>query len=189
MIRAGQQVPRCGEKVKSMNRTIAFIVVAGLVMGCTSVGGKADQKTDIGRTEKGEAVIAAMLSSKTLSISIRCDPGKVYAFASNPGNLPKWAKGLGTSVKKHGADWIVDTPQGPVKVRFADKNTFGVLDQYVTTASGAEVYVPLRVLSNGPGSEVIFTLFRSPEMSDEKYAGDMKLVEQDLRTLKDILEK
>jgi hypothetical protein len=39
----------------------------------------------------------------------------------------------------------------------------------------------MRVLANGPGSEVIFR-------SDEKYAGDVRLVERDLRTLKTILE-
>ena len=174
--------------VTKKGQAIVFVVVAGLVMGCAFVGRKADQ-ADIERTKKGEAAMATMLSSRTLSVSIACPPGKVYEFVSNPENLPKWAKGLGKSGRKDGVDWIVDTPQGPMKVRFADKNNFGVLDHYVTTASGVEVYVPLRVLSNGPGSEVIFTLFRLPEMSDEKYAEDMKLVEQDLRTLKDILEK
>jgi hypothetical protein len=149
-------------------------------------------KTDASGIEKNgqeERAMATMVSTKTLSVSIGCEPGKAYEFVSNPENLPKWAKGLGTSVKKQGADWIVDTPQGPVKVRFADRNNFGVLDHYVTTASGVQVYVPLRVLSNSPGSEVIFTLFRLPGMSDEKYAEDMKLVERDLKTLKDILEK
>ena len=174
--------------VTKKGQAIVFVVVAGLVMGCAFVGRKADQ-ADIERTKKGEAAMATMLSSRTLSVSIACPLGKVYEFLSNPENFPKWAKGLGKSVRKDGADWIVDTPQGPMKVRFADKNNFGVLDHYVTTDSGVEVYVPLRVLSNGPGSEVIFTLFRLPEMSDEKYAEDMKLVEQDLRTLKDILEK
>jgi hypothetical protein len=47
----------------------------------------------------------------------------------------------------------------------------------------------MRVLANGSGSEVVFTLFRLPDMSDEKYAEDMQLVERDLRGLKDILEK
>jgi hypothetical protein len=59
----------------------------------------------------------------------------------------------------------------------------------VTTTSGVEVYVPMRVLANGSGSEVVFTLFRLPDMSDEKYAEDMQLVERDLRGLKDILEE
>lgn len=133
--------------------------------------------------------MATMFASRTLSVSIGCPPSKVYEFVSNPENLPKWAKGLGKSVRKADGDWLVDTPQGPVKVRFARKNELGVLDHYVTTAQGAEVYVPLRVIANGFGSEVLFTLFRSPEMSEEQYAEDQMLVEQDLRTLKDILEE
>ena len=133
--------------------------------------------------------MATMFASRTLSVSIRCHPSKVYEFVSNPENLPKWAKGLGKSVRKIGADWIVDTPQGPVKVRFAEKNNLGVLDHYVTTAQGVEVYVPLRVISNDSGSEVLFTVFRLPEMSEEQYAEDLKLVEQDLGTLKVILEE
>jgi hypothetical protein len=84
---------------------------------------------------------------------------------------------------------MVDTPQGPVKIRFADENRFGVMDHTVTTPSGVEVHVPMRVLANGSGSEVLFTLFRLPGMSEEKYAEDMRLVEGDLRALKELLEK
>jgi pimeloyl-ACP methyl ester carboxylesterase len=140
-----------------------------------------------GNQEKGTA-IPSMFASRTVSVTIGRPPGKVYEFASNPENLPKWAKGLGTSVSKQGADWIVDTPQGPMKIRFAENNAFGVLDHHVTTTAGSEVYVPIRVLPNGTGSEVIITLFRSPDMTDEKYAEDMRTVERDLRTLKDLLE-
>lgn len=130
-----------------------------------------------------------LLPSRTLSVSIRCSPEEVYEFVTNPQNLPKWAQGLGQSVRKQGPDWMVDTPQGPMKVRFTDQNRFGVMDHTVTTPSGVEVYVPMRVLPNVSGSEVIFTLFRLPDMTDEQYAEDMRLVERDLRALKDLLEK
>jgi hypothetical protein len=169
-------------------RAIVFSFVAGMMVGCATVGTKMEYR-GIEKTNKGEAAMAAMLVSRTLSVSIGRHPGKVYEFVSDPENLPKWAKGLGESVKKQGTDWIVDTPQGQMKLKFVEKNNFGVLDHYVTTASGMEIYVPLRVLANGTGSEIIFTLFRSPDMTDEKYAEDMKLVEQDLRTLKDLLEE
>jgi len=129
-----------------------------------------------------------IVTSRTLTVSINCPPSKVYDFVSNPKNLPKWATGFCKSVRKSNGDWIVDTPQGPMKIRFVEKNDLGVLDHYVTPAPGVEVYVPMRVLSNGSGSEVIFTLFRSPDMSDEKYAEDIGLVERDLKTLKKILE-
>ena len=171
-----------------MYRSIILTVVAGLIIGCATIGKKVDNR-EIERTKTGEEIPAMMLASRTLSVTIGRHPNEVYEFVSNPGNMPKWAKGLGKTIRKHGSDWIVDTPQGPMIIRFAERNKFGVLDHYVTTASGVEIYVPMRVLSNGTGSEVIFTLFRLPEMSDEKYAEDLKLVEQDLQSLKDLLEK
>jgi hypothetical protein len=133
--------------------------------------------------------MATMFTSRTLSVSIGRNPNEVYEFVSNPENLPKWAQGLGKSVRKQGTEWIVDTPQGPMKIRFAEKNPFGVLDHYLTTASGVVVYVPMRVVSNGTGSEVIFTLLQLPDMPDEKFDQDMKLVEKDLGTLKELLGK
>jgi len=132
--------------------------------------------------------VAALLKSRTLSVAINCDPGRVYEFVSKPENLPKWAKMFCRSIKKSNGGWIVETPQGPVKVRFTRKNEFGILDHYVNPAPGVEVFVPMRVVPNGSGSEVIFTLFQLAGMSDEKCAEDIRWVEQDLKTLKRILE-
>ena len=132
--------------------------------------------------------MAKTLRSQTLSIAIESDPAKVYGFVFNPGNLPKWAKTFCKSVTKLNDDWIIDTPRGSMKVRFVEKNGFGVLDHYVNPAPEIEVYVPMRVLPNGSGSEVIFTLFRLPDMSDERFAEDVGMVERDLKTLKNVLE-
>ena len=133
--------------------------------------------------------MATVLESRTLNITIACPPRKVYDFVSNPENLPRWAAGLGKSVRESDAGWIVETPQGPVQIRFAEKNDFGVLDHYVTTAQGIEIYVPMRVVPNGSGSEVIFTLFKMPGMSDQQFAEDAGMVERDLKALKSVLER
>jgi hypothetical protein len=133
--------------------------------------------------------MTTLLQSRTLSISIGCRPDKVYVFVSNPENLPRWAAGLCKSIRKSGAGWIVETTQGPMNVRFVKNNDLGVLDHYVTPAPGVEVYVPIRVLPNGSGSTVLFTLFQLPGMSDEKYAEDAGLVTRDLETLKRVLER
>lgn len=130
-----------------------------------------------------------MFESRILNATIACPPRKVYEFVSNPENLPQWAAGLCKSVRKLDGGWIAETPQGPAKIRFAEKNALGVLDHYVTTAQGVEIYVPMRVVPNGSGSEVIFTLFRMPGMSDKQFAEDAGLVERDLKTLKSILER
>lgn len=132
--------------------------------------------------------MAATLQSRTLSIPIQCPPGRVYEFASNPENLPQWAAGLCKSVRKTESGWIVETPQGPMGVRFVEKNPFGVLDHYVNVAPDVEVYVPMRVLANGSGSELVFTLFRQPDMSDADFARDAESVERDLGTLKCLME-
>jgi len=133
--------------------------------------------------------MTTLLQSRTLSISIGCRPDKLYVFVSNPENLPRWAAGLCKSIRKSGAGWIVETTQGPMNVRFVKNNDLGVLDHYVTPVPGVEVYVPIRVLPNGSGSTMLFTLFQLPGMSDEKYAEDAGLVTRDLETLKRVLER
>ena len=47
-------------------------------------------------------------------------------------------------------------------------------------SSGAVIFVPMRVIKNGEGSEVIFTLFQTADMPDDKFAEDAKSVKQDL---------
>jgi hypothetical protein len=110
-------------------------------------------------------------------------------FASNPENLPKWAAGLSGSITKVDEDWIAESPMGTVKVKFAEKNKFGVLDHDVTLPSGVKVCNPMRVFSNNDGSELVFTLYRRPEVSDQEFAEDAKAVEKDLAKLKTLLEK
>jgi hypothetical protein len=112
----------------------------------------------------------------------------VYGFMSAPENFPKWASGLGKSLTKTDGVWIAETQHGPMKVRFTERNSFGVLDHYVIPEPGREIYIPMRVISNGTGSEVLFTLFRLPEMSDEKFAQDAEWVKRDLDALKNLLE-
>jgi hypothetical protein len=113
----------------------------------------------------------------------------VYAFVANPENLPLWAMGLGQSVERSGDEWIVQTPGGPATIRFAGENAFGVLDHTVSPAPGVEVVVPMRVVPNGSGSEVLFTLFQLPSMSEEQFAEDARLVERDLAALKRVMER
>lgn len=129
-----------------------------------------------------------MMQSRTISVSIALPPRQVYAFASNPENLPQWAPAFCKSVGRMNGEWVVETPDGPMTIQFQKKNEFGILDHTVRLPSGVEIVNPMRVISNGAGSEVIFTLFRAPDMTEQKFAEDAKWVECDLHTLKRILE-
>jgi hypothetical protein len=132
--------------------------------------------------------MAATFESRTLSVRINRASQDVYDFASVPTNFPKWASGLSKSIARVNDEWIAATPQGPLKVRFTERNSFGVLDHYVSPEPGVEVYIPMRVIANGTGSELIFTLFRLSDMADEKFAEDAEWVMRDLNALKSLLE-
>jgi hypothetical protein len=109
--------------------------------------------------------------TKKLSVSIDRPADEAYEFLCVPENFARWASGM----------------QG-ASVRFSERNRHGVLDHAVRTEQGVEVYVPLRVLPRGARCELELTLFRSPDMSDEKFAADAQWVMKDLLAAKRLLE-
>jgi hypothetical protein len=122
-----------------------------------------------------------------LSVSIDCSAAEAYEFLCLPENFPKWASGLG-SLSKAGGEWMAQTPKGPMKISFSQRNSLGVLDHWVFPASNVVIYVPMRIVANGPGSELIFTLFRLPGVKREQFDADAEWVLRDLRAAKRILE-
>ncbi|QCI69369.1 SRPBCC family protein [Phreatobacter stygius] len=128
------------------------------------------------------------LETRIIHVSIARDWRAVYDFAAEPANMPRWAAGLGRNFARAGEVWTADGPGGPVTIRFAPRNHFGVLDHVVTLRSGVDVAVPLRVVQNGGGAEVIFTLFRQPGMSPADLARDAEAVTRDLNSLKALME-
>ncbi len=127
--------------------------------------------------------------ARHISVSIDRPPAEVYAFASNPENLPRWAAGLsGGSIEQVDGEWISESPMGRVRIAFAKQNEFGVLDHDVTLPSGETFHNPMRVVPNDNGSELSFTLFHRASMSDEDFERDAATVHDDLLRLKGILE-
>jgi len=129
-----------------------------------------------------------IFKSLHISVSINRPVDEVYEFASNPENLPRWAAGLSGSIKNVNGDWIAESPMGSVIIKFAERNAFGILDHDVTLPSGEKVYNPMRVFPNNDGSELIFTLYQRPGVSEQMFAEDAKMVAKDLEKLKSLLE-
>ena len=107
----------------------------------------------------------------------------------DPANLPEWGPGLGSAMENVGGQWFVETPVGRVGFAFVERNPYGVLDHEVTLPSGEVIYNPMRVVPDGDGCEAVFTLRRSPGMSDEEFERDAKAVAGDLARLKEIVEE
>ena len=126
--------------------------------------------------------------SMQISESIDRPAAQVYDYAADPAHLPEWAPGLGRSVENVDGRWFVETPAGRAGVAFVERNEFGVLDHEVTLPSGDVIYNPMRVVPNGDGCEVVFSLRRLPGMSSEDFERDAGLVQADLTRLRQVLE-
>ena len=130
----------------------------------------------------------ARMNSQTIAVSIGVPPARVYEYASNPANLPAWVPSFCKSVELIDGEWTVQSPSGLVMFAFVEPNDYGVLDHTVTLPSGEKLTNLMRVVPNGNGSEVLFTLFQHEGMSDEQFQEDAALVRSDLDTLRRILE-
>ncbi len=128
------------------------------------------------------------MQASILKVSIDAPCERVYAFASNPANMPLWAPAFVKSIAQVKGEWIIDSNMGSVRIAFAPANPFGVLDHVVTLPSGETFNNPMRVVSAGTGSLVSFTMFRQSGMSDADFARDAGMIESDLQALKHAVE-
>ena len=97
--------------------------------------------------------------------------------------------GLGSSVEKIDERWFVETSEGRVGFAFVQRNENGILDHYVTLPSEEVIYIPMRVIADDGGCEVVFTLRRRPGTSDEDFRADAAAVAADLTRLKHVCER
>lgn len=129
-----------------------------------------------------------MLSSRTLSLTIPRHWLDLYETIWKPEFFPKWASGLTSStLEPEGNHWRARGPQGTVKIRFTPHNPFGVMDHWIDTGFGKEVYMPMRVIANEQGAEVVVTVYRQPLTSEEKFNQDIEWVSKDLEKLNQLL--
>jgi Polyketide cyclase / dehydrase and lipid transport len=130
-----------------------------------------------------------MSESQHLSTYIERSATEVYAYVGDPANLPTWASGLSSSIEQREGRWFAGSPMGEVEVSFVPANPYFVLDHDVKLPDGTTFNNPMRVIADGDGCEVVFTLRRRPDMSDDDYEADATAIRTDLATLKRLLER
>lgn len=121
--------------------------------------------------------------ARHISRFIARDPATVGAFLADHRNLPKWAAGLSAGISEENGVVYSESPLGKVKVTFAPGAELGIFDHDVTLPDGKTFHNPLRVLKNDQGSEVVFTLYRLPGVTDEEYEKDSATIAADLERL------
>jgi uncharacterized protein YndB with AHSA1/START domain len=126
--------------------------------------------------------------ARHIGITIERPAEEVYGFLAEPANFPQWAEGLGHDFEHvEGMTWSAQTPMGRMRILFSEPNHHGVLDHAVIPEHGPAMHNPMRVMANGGGSEIVFTLFQR-DMSDDEMARDAGAVARDLAALKALLE-
>lgn len=124
-----------------------------------------------------------MVRSRTITLSVSRHTGEVFdAILNSPPKIMPDAKQI------HDGSWSFSTPRGNANLRFKHNKNFGILD-YIYSDEEASWDVPMRVVSNGDESEVVVTISKPDELTDEQFNQRMKEVESLFANLKEIIEK
>jgi uncharacterized protein YndB with AHSA1/START domain len=129
-----------------------------------------------------------MRQSHLIHFSIARPVDDVYAFLVDPKNYPRWAAVEGGMAQLRANEWLTRTAFGDRIVRFTEPNAYGVLDHAVYAKGEEPLVMPMRVVANGDGTELMFLFIRRDDMSDEQFKSTIEWVTTDLLTLRSLLE-
>ena len=123
-----------------------------------------------------------MIRSRTISITVNRKTGDTFdAILNSPPKMMPDAK-----LTSDGW-WSFSTTRGNAKLKFKENRSLGILDPMFIDQD-SKWNVPMRVVSNGNESEVIITLIKPEDLSDEQFNERMTEIEQVFTNLKKIIE-
>jgi hypothetical protein len=101
-----------------------------------------------------------MSNDKTryFSVRIACDVEAVDRFVTDTSKLGRWAQGLRSAAWEPSRTAVGESSAGPIEVCFTDHVDLGICDLSIITPDGRGIECPMRVVRDGAGSEVVFTL-------------------------------
>lgn len=104
------------------------------------------------------------MAAHTVQTTIARPWREVCDFLDEAANFARWASWIGPTLEcRRGGDWIARRADGAeAKVRFTERNAFGIADHCVLEAEDAARFVALRALPHGDDlslCEVLLTLF------------------------------
>lgn len=132
-----------------------------------------------------------MLTTVTKTVQIRCATEKAFQFLADPSNMPQWAIHNLKSIRPEGGNvWIIETPRGEGKFIPHFDQAYGILDHEFIDPKEGSWGVPARIVSIGPKTSLyIITLTKPEQMPFDAFTHGMNLMDDELQTLKNILEK
>lgn len=131
-----------------------------------------------------------MIMSATKIIQIERPAAESYAFIAAPETMPLWAIHNVKAIRKlDGSRWEMETPRGKATLIPHYEEQHGILDHEFIDAAEGVWRVTGRVVPLGPSESVyIITLPKPDSMPAEAFAVGMRLMDEELATLKACIE-
>lgn len=128
----------------------------------------------------------ATTTTETIKVTVDAPFPAVVADLADPGTHPEWATDFFAGPAKPGDEpgvFEVEVPLmgGPARMRVEAEATLGVIDLFLSPRGvpfGAPL--PIRVLRNGDGVDVLFTLAQPPGLPDEAWQGGLASMRREL---------
>jgi hypothetical protein len=131
-----------------------------------------------------------MQRSNTQTISIDAPRETVLDLISDPTAFPRWASGFARAVRVDGADWLVATGKGEIRLHVRVSREHGTVDFLAAAAlPGAERGVFTRVVPNGRGCDLVLTRFFPDAMTDTDLDDERAVVAVELQTVRVLSER
>ena len=120
---------------------------------------------------------------ETRSLAIAAAPGLVHAYLADPSNLPVWAPGFASSVRPDGMSYAVCRGGVEFRIDVLVERTAGTVDFVAANDHARGLFA--RVLPNGEGSELVFTLPFAPDTPAGVVTAQMLTLEAELAAVRD----
>jgi hypothetical protein len=130
-----------------------------------------------------------MTEPVTKTVFMKCPAKKLFDFLANAENWPRWAIHNIQAVRPGSEGWwLLDTPRGPGRLRIGPNERTGVLDHEFIDAHEGRWLVPTRVVAVADRTLLMMTFTKPDALLDEAFRQGMGLLEEELETLKRLLE-
>jgi hypothetical protein len=123
-----------------------------------------------------------MSRSRTISVTVEKKTGDAFdAILQIPPKMMPDAK-----INNDGW-WSFTGPHGKSKLKFSENKSLGILDhKFIDEESSWDV--PMRVVSNGNFSEVLITLNKPEEITDDQFNQRVSEIDEMVNSMKNIIE-
>jgi hypothetical protein len=120
--------------------------------------------------------------AETRSLGIAATPEAVHAYLSDGRNLPEWAPGFASRIRRHDRGWVVARGEIEFAIDVPAEPLSGTVDFLAPGEHARGLYA--RVLPNGEGAELTFTIMFTPDTPDDVVAAQMLTLETELAAIR-----